>query len=188
MVKDIDFTRSSRSVFQQRWLAKRLLKSYHSSFITTKKLERWWLPRSIPAIHTHSAASTASSGVVEDVDGKLGGESLATKDNGAFGAPRRPGSTSYSELTSNSALSRYVEGRETAGGRILDEKAMKAKKREATIPLGSLVFIHVERRLDVVIFRSCFASSVYAAKSLVVGGKVKVNGQLVSDGGRRGDI
>ena len=43
-----------------------------------------------------------------------------------------------------------------------------------------MMFTEVERRLDVLVFRSCFASSVWQAKAFVVGGKVKLNGVVVS--------
>lgn len=41
------------------------------------------------------------------------------------------------------------------------------------------MFSEVERRLDVLVFRACFASSVWQAKAFVVGGKVKLNGSIV---------
>jgi ribosomal protein S4 len=47
-------------------------------------------------------------------------------------------------------------------------------------PVGTMMFSEVERRLDVLVFRSCFASSVWQAKAFVVGGKVKLNGNVVS--------
>ena len=43
-----------------------------------------------------------------------------------------------------------------------------------------MMFLDVERRLDVLVFRACLASSVYQAKEFVVNGHVKVNGQVVS--------
>ncbi|KAL7748428.1 hypothetical protein RI367_006120 [Sorochytrium milnesiophthora] len=44
-------------------------------------------------------------------------------------------------------------------------------------PMQTLTFAEVERRLDVVLFRSCFAPSVYAARQMVSSGKVTLNGQ-----------
>lgn len=46
-------------------------------------------------------------------------------------------------------------------------------------PVGSLMFQEVERRLDVLVFRCCFAHSVYEARRLVIHGYVKLNGKKV---------
>lgn len=48
------------------------------------------------------------------------------------------------------------------------------------IPLGSLMWREVEARLDVIVFRSCFAHSVYEARRLVTQGHVTLNGKRVS--------
>ena len=47
---------------------------------------------------------------------------------------------------------------------------------ESRVPTASLFMRDVERRLDVVVFRSCFAKSAYQARALVVQGHVKLNG------------
>lgn len=63
------------------------------------------------------------------------------------------------------------------------EKERKRKEDEESkgmAPVGSLMFSEVERRIDVVIFRSCFAHSVYEARRLVVHGDVLLNGKKVS--------
>jgi len=44
-------------------------------------------------------------------------------------------------------------------------------------PVGSLMLAEVERRLDVFIFRCCFAHSVYEARRLVIHGDVLLNGK-----------
>ncbi|KAH8925240.1 alpha-L RNA-binding motif-containing protein [Atractiella rhizophila] len=44
------------------------------------------------------------------------------------------------------------------------------------IPIASLMFKEVERRLDVLIFRACLANSVYEARRMVIHGRVKLNG------------
>lgn len=49
------------------------------------------------------------------------------------------------------------------------------------MPTASLFMRDVERRLDVVVFRSCFARSAYESRSMVVQGKVKVNGVKCSN-------
>lgn len=63
------------------------------------------------------------------------------------------------------------------------EKEIKRREEEASkglAPVGSLMFSEVERRIDVVIFRSCLAHSVYEARRMVVHGNVLLNGRKVS--------
>jgi hypothetical protein len=50
---------------------------------------------------------------------------------------------------------------------------------EEKMPVASLFLRDVERRLDTVVFRCCFARSAREARSLVLQGKVKVNGTQV---------
>lgn len=49
-------------------------------------------------------------------------------------------------------------------------------------PVGSLMFSEVERRIDVLLFRCCFASSIYEARRLVIHGDVLLNGKKVCPG------
>jgi ribosomal protein S4 len=56
----------------------------------------------------------------------------------------------------------------------------KGKGRtQEKIPLGSLMWREVEARLDVLVFRACFAHSAYEARRLILHGHVKLNGQTV---------
>ena len=48
------------------------------------------------------------------------------------------------------------------------------------LPLSSQTYACLEKRLDVAIFRSMFASSFYQARQFVIHGKVKVNGRKVT--------
>ena len=82
--------------------------------------------------------------------------------------------------------SKWVEGKESAGGRYRDQEEAAKKAERATVPVGSMMFAFVERRLDVCIFRACLAQSVYQAKQFVTKGHVKLNGQVVSPVGARG--
>ena len=64
-------------------------------------------------------------------------------------------------------------------------RKLKEKKDEEEIakkgmaPVGSLMFSEVERRIDTVVFRSCFAHSIYEARRLVIHGDVMLNGKKV---------
>ena len=52
-------------------------------------------------------------------------------------------------------------------------------ERKGMAPVGSLMMSEVERRIDVVVYRSCFAHSIYEARRLVVHGDVLLNGKKV---------
>lgn len=56
-----------------------------------------------------------------------------------------------------------------------------AETSQAQLPIASLFVREVERRLDTVVFRCCFARSVYEARALVIQGKVKLNGVKKND-------
>ena len=51
---------------------------------------------------------------------------------------------------------------------------------KAIPPMQSLMFGELERRLDVVVFRSHFVKSIFDARRWVGWGEVKVNGEVVS--------
>ncbi|KAI0635383.1 hypothetical protein C8Q77DRAFT_1208703 [Trametes polyzona] len=56
-------------------------------------------------------------------------------------------------------------------------KRAEEEKKKGLAPVGSLMFSEVERRIDVVIFRACFAHSVYDARRMVIHGSVLLNGK-----------
>jgi ribosomal protein S4 len=61
------------------------------------------------------------------------------------------------------------------------ERAKKFKEKieqKGMAPVGSLMKAEVERRM--VVFRSCFAHSIYEARRLVMHGDVYLNGKKVS--------
>ena len=60
-----------------------------------------------------------------------------------------------------------------------ERKARQEEERMAQAPVTSLMFEEVERRIDVFIFRCCFAHSVYEARRLVIHGDVLLNGKKV---------
>lgn len=51
------------------------------------------------------------------------------------------------------------------------------------LPVSSLMVREVERRLDTVVFRSCFARSIYEARAMVLAGSVSLNGTRHTDPG-----
>ena len=55
---------------------------------------------------------------------------------------------------------------------------------EERMPVASLFLREVERRLDTLVFRCCFARSAREARALIIQGKVDVNGVKVCRQGR----
>ncbi|KZO90641.1 alpha-L RNA-binding motif-containing protein [Calocera viscosa TUFC12733] len=62
---------------------------------------------------------------------------------------------------------------------VAKDEAMRAKHEEdgGNTPVGSLFLSELEKRLDVVIFRSCLAPSVYHARHIIIRGAIKLNGK-----------
>lgn len=67
----------------------------------------------------------------------------------------------------------------------MERKAKKEDEELASAPVGSLMFIEVEKRIDTIVFRSCLATSVYQARHLVLTGKVKLNGVVCKQPSKR---
>jgi hypothetical protein len=61
----------------------------------------------------------------------------------------------------------------------LPVQVLSEKDRNAFPAYQSLMFGELERRLDVVVFRSHFAQSIFSARAAVVNGYVTVNGERV---------
>ena len=59
------------------------------------------------------------------------------------------------------------------------QKQLEDERRKGLAPVGSLMMAEIERRIDVVIFRACFAHSVYEARRMVIHGSVLLNGKKV---------
>lgn len=134
-VSATDYTRTTKTLFQQRWAAKQLVRAYHGDYINEKTFKRWYLPANLPDVRPTAL---------------VGDDSLL--------------------------LNKWAN-RTTAVEREIKRREEEASKGLA--PVGSLMFSEVERRIDVVIFRSCLAHSVYEARRMVVHGDVLLNGQKV---------
>lgn len=135
--KHVTFSRTNRTLFQQRWTAKALIRAYHGDFIPEKTFKRWYLPATLPDVRPRL---------------QTGGKASLALD-------------------------------EFAGRKEQFERAERRKKKEdekGLAPVGSLMMSEVERRIDVFMFRCCFASSVYEARRLVIHGRVLLNGKKVN--------
>ncbi|KAJ8582485.1 alpha-L RNA-binding motif-containing protein [Rhizopogon salebrosus TDB-379] len=137
----INFTRTPKTLFQQRWLSKALVRAYHGDFINEKIFKRWYLPDTLPDVR-----------------------------------PRQHPLSTNGDLD---AFAGRTEQLERAKKRAYEEKM------KGLAPVGSLMLAEVERRIDVFMFRCCFAHSVYEARRLVIHGSVLLNGKKHTDANTR---
>ena len=52
LAKETNFTRTQKTLFQQRWAAKSLVRAYHGDFINEKSFKRWYLPTTLPDVRS----------------------------------------------------------------------------------------------------------------------------------------
>ncbi|KAF8582301.1 alpha-L RNA-binding motif-containing protein [Ramaria rubella] len=133
-VSESKFERTTSTLFQQRWISKRLVRAYHGDHINEKTFKKWYLPATLPDV--------------------------------------RPRKTSRGD--DSISLIKWAKRQRDADQM---QKQFEREAKAALAPVGSLMFREVERRIDVFIFRCCFAHSVYEARRLVVHGNVKLNGK-----------
>ncbi|KAF8664116.1 hypothetical protein AX16_000806 [Volvariella volvacea WC 439] len=130
-VDNIRFTRTSATLFQQRWRSKAVVRAYHGDYINEKIFKRWYLPETLPDVRPRLKVTTGDMSSLMEFAKRRGTEPTYEKE--------------------------------------LEEKGMP--------PVGSLMFAEVERRIDVFLFRCCFAHSIYEARRLVIHGNVFLNGK-----------
>jgi ribosomal protein S4 len=56
----INFTRSPKTLFQQRWISKALVRAYHGDFINEKIFKRWYLPDTLPDVRPRQHALSSN--------------------------------------------------------------------------------------------------------------------------------
>ncbi|GAC92848.1 likely mitochondrial ribosomal protein [Pseudozyma hubeiensis SY62] len=151
------FTKTSLTMYQQRWRSKRFLRAYHGDWIPEKRFKRWFLPTDLPSFVPPqvSAASTSASGPRR---GGLFDKALKARRDITPESSAKEAGSGYSTVTQQKVVEEMDQ-----------------------MPTASLFMRDVERRLDVVVFRSCFARSAYESRSMVVQGKVKLNGVKCSN-------
>lgn len=155
------FTKTSLTMYQQRWRSKRFLRAYHGDWIPEKRFKRWFLPTDLPSFvppQVSAAAPSASS-----AGPRRGG--LFDKALKARREPTAPDTAAVA--TSSKSYATVTQ--------------QKVVEEMDPMPTASLFMRDVERRLDVVVFRSCFARSAYESRSMVVQGKVTLNGVKCSN-------
>ncbi|EST09126.1 RNA-binding S4 domain protein [Kalmanozyma brasiliensis GHG001] len=150
------FTKTSLTMYQQRWRSKRFLRAYHGDWIPEKRFKRWFLPTDLPSFVPPQVSASSSASSAGPRRGGLFDKALQARRSD--GAPFTEEKEGYANVTQQ-----------------------KVVEEMDAMPTASLFMRDVERRLDVVVFRSCFARSAYESRSMVVQGKVKVNGVKCSN-------
>ena len=156
------FTKTSLTMYQQRWRSKRFLRAYHGDWIPEKRFKRWFLPTELPSFVPPQVSAASASGV------SSGSSTSGPRRGGLFDKAlkaRRAPTSLAAAANESSASSSYAT--------VTQQKVLEEMD---PMPTASLFMRDVERRLDVVVFRSCFARSAYESRAMVVQGKVKVNG------------
>ncbi|KAJ3902515.1 nam9 protein [Lentinula edodes] len=126
------FTTSEKTLFQQRWKSKALVRAYHGDYIPEKIFKKWYVPDGLPNVRPRKGVRGGDEGLLESYAGRKVRE---------------------------------------------DEEYEEDEIKYEMAPVGSLMFSEVERRIDTVVFRGCFAHSIYEARRLVVHGNVLLNGK-----------
>ncbi|KDN36199.1 alpha-L RNA-binding motif-containing protein [Tilletiaria anomala UBC 951] len=153
----LNFNRTALTMYQQRWRSKRFLRGYHGDWIPERRFKRWLVPDRLPRFDQRSSLSA----LVADRGANRPGL-RASSAGASVGGSRLP-------FTRSRILTQALA---SAGREIGAEERM---------PTASLFVRDVERRLDVVLFRCCFAVSAYQARAAIVQGHVKLNGFKVTD-------
>lgn len=154
------FTKTSLTMYQQRWRSKRFLRAYHGDWIPEKRFKRWFLPTDLPSfVPPQVSAASASASTSGPRRGGLFDKALQAR--------RAPASAAADAAASSSSYATVTQ--------------KKVVEEMDQMPTASLFMRDIERRLDVAVFRSCFARSAYESRGLVVQGKVKLNGVKCSN-------
>ncbi|KAF9234201.1 hypothetical protein BU15DRAFT_52902 [Melanogaster broomeanus] len=140
--KSVLFQKTRMTLFQQRWMAKSLMRAYHGDFIKESIFKRWYLPSMLPDVRPQLETPVGDTLALDHFAGR-------------------------------------TEQLERA------ERRAKEEAEQGLAPVGSLMMAEVERRIDVFVFRCCFAHSVYDARRMVIHGHVMLNGRKHSNANTR---
>ncbi|KAH8823336.1 nam9 protein [Flagelloscypha sp. PMI_526] len=160
--REIDWSSTDKTLFQQRWLARKLVRAYHGDHIKEGQFKKWYLPDTLPDVRPNRANWPAEFG--EQGDLKLDRRLIER----------------YAQRDVNDPT--WDEDKDGVNGVTdkLEELAHDDGNQQHTkglAPVSSLMFSEVERRIDVLVFRACFAENVWEARRLVTHGHVKLNGK-----------
>ncbi|KAJ1025867.1 hypothetical protein NDA16_002493 [Ustilago loliicola] len=161
------FTKTSLTMYQQRWRSKRFLRGYHGDWIPEKRFKRWFLPTELPSFVPPQVSASSASGV------SSGSSTSGPRRGGLFDRALK------ARRASNAPAA--AEAGSASGSSYATVTQQKVLEEMDQMPTASLFMRDVERRLDVVVFRSCFARSAYESRAMVVQGKIKLNGVKCSN-------
>ncbi|KAI6044549.1 hypothetical protein EDC04DRAFT_3105841 [Pisolithus marmoratus] len=68
--KVVTFNNTSKSLFQQRWTAKALMRAYHGDFINEKIFKRWYLPATLPDVRPRNRTPISDTLALDDYAGR----------------------------------------------------------------------------------------------------------------------
>ncbi|SPC64797.1 related to ribosomal protein S4 precursor, mitochondrial [Ustilago sp. UG-2017b] len=161
------FTKTSLTMYQQRWRSKRFLRGYHGDWIPEKRFKRWFLPTELPSFVPPQVSASSASGI------SSGSSTSGPRRGGLFDKAlkaRRASNAPAAAETDSAPGTSYAT--------VTQQKVLEEMDQ---MPTASLFMRDVERRLDVVVFRCCFARSAYESRAMVVQGKIKLNGVKCSN-------
>ncbi|KAH8079061.1 hypothetical protein BXZ70DRAFT_651205 [Cristinia sonorae] len=64
LVREAQWKDTSLTVFQQRWISKRLVRAYHGDYINEKIFKRWYLPATLPDVRPREGRSNSQNSVM----------------------------------------------------------------------------------------------------------------------------
>lgn len=143
-----------KTFFQQKWASKALTRGYHGEHIKERQWEKMFSRRLLSVVNMNPRYMAAFDGS-EQATGRGSGQDKPARED----------------------LAEVGEGVE-------DEHHQKGPSNLHTdkrTPYMQMTYAPMERRLDIAVYRSLFASSARQARQFVVHGAVKVNGQEVSN-------
>lgn len=177
---------SGRTYFQQKWTAKSITRAYHAEHVREGQWVRMFTRRP-PAVVPMNPRYLARHDGSDEASGRGSGREplplwLMREKIDETVQEREPAAR---EAAINAG--RMWEGAERQAWQ--DDMVKKTtkqlnlkhgnKRMPEQIPYMQMVYHPLERRLDMAVYRSLFASSARQARQFVSHGGVKVNGQLV---------
>ncbi|KAL1900026.1 hypothetical protein Cpir12675_001131 [Ceratocystis pirilliformis] len=183
--------RANRTFFQQKWQAKKALRSYHGEHIGEKRWTRLFsrqlmgaieMPPEYLAAHDGSEqAAGRGSGLETDPNDPRAQPTVTASNFSKIEQIRLAKEEQEQALANQGKLnwpSPFVRNRQTRDR----PGALLAKPIHKMTPYMHMTFAPMERRLDIAMFRAMFASSPRQARQFCIHGGVTVNGKKMRYG------
>ncbi|KAF4587523.1 30S ribosomal subunit S4 [Ophiocordyceps camponoti-floridani] len=147
----------ARTFFQQKWAAKSKTRGYHGDHISERKWVRLFSRRLLSVVD-------------------MPPQYLATHDGSEQAAGRGSGLTTSTVTAESYSSAPQYSSTVNMSARKGSVNKLLGLQHEKMTPYMQMTFAPLERRLETVIFRSLFASSIREARQFCIHGAVKVNG------------